>query len=84
MSFHDIDHLFICMEYVSGGDLRQFIDKYYPHESEGKRDLTQDSSWRSIIQFYAAELVEALEYIHSQGVIHRDIKPESTSKLVSK
>lgn len=82
LSFHDIDNLFICMEYVSGGDLRQFIDSYYPQESEGERIQAKDSSWISITQFYIAELVEALEYVHSQGVIHRDIKPESKSPFM--
>jgi len=34
-----------------------------------KGRLTEDEA-----RFYAAEVVDALEYIHSLGVIHRDIK----------
>jgi len=34
-----------------------------------KRRLTEDEA-----RFYAAEVVDALEYIHNLGVIHRDIK----------
>ena len=30
-----------------------------------------------LIQIYTAEIVEALEYIHSNNVMHRDIKPEN-------
>lgn len=52
------------MEYVPGGDLFQQIFE--------KQEISLDSF---SVKFYIAELVVALEELHTAGIIHRDIKP---------
>jgi len=58
--------LYIVMEYVSGGSLRDALD-----EAKGKSlPLEKVLTW---VQQTAEGLAEA----HSQGIIHRDIKPDN-------
>jgi CheY-like chemotaxis protein len=57
----DALRVYLVMEYVRGGNLKQIIDKYKP----AVKDL--------ILWF--AELVNAIEYVHNLGIIHRDVKP---------
>lgn len=59
----DSRKLYLVMEYVSGGDLYSLLVR---------RKLTQSEA-----RFYAAEIVDALFYLHSQGVVYRDLKPEN-------
>ncbi|CAD8103358.1 unnamed protein product [Paramecium primaurelia] len=51
---------YLVMEYCSGGTLKDYIQK----------KLTEDE-----IIGIMRSLLSAVEYLHAQGIIHRDIKP---------
>jgi class 3 adenylate cyclase len=57
------DALFIVMEYLPGGTLKQRI---------GGHGMAPERAWRAL-----HEIVQALEEVHGLGIIHRDIKPEN-------
>jgi serine/threonine-protein kinase PpkA len=57
------DVLFIVMEYLSGGTLKQCI---------GTKGMEPERAWRVL-----REMVQALVEVHRMGIIHRDIKPEN-------
>lgn len=63
-TFQDTFSLYMALESCEGGELFDQITR--------KGHLSEDEA-----RFYAAEVVDALEYIHSLGLIHRDIKPEN-------
>lgn len=52
------------LDYVNGGDLFYHLRK--------KIHFTEKEA-----RFYGAELVLALDYLHSKGFIYRDLKPEN-------
>ncbi|KAK1267579.1 Serine/threonine-protein kinase OXI1 [Acorus gramineus] len=55
-----------AMDFCSGGDL-----------SSLRRRQTEKTFSNDVIRFYAAELVLALDHLHKQGIIYRDLKPEN-------
>uniref|UniRef100_A0A8C5QNN1 Rho-associated protein kinase 2 n=1 Tax=Leptobrachium leishanense TaxID=445787 RepID=A0A8C5QNN1_9ANUR len=62
-AFQDDKHLYMVMEYMPGGDLVNLMSNYDVPEKWAK--------------FYTAQVVLALDAIHSMGLIHRDVKPDN-------
>jgi serine/threonine protein kinase len=69
LSFDDIDNeVFMVMELIPGGSLRVFLNKLH---DVGKRVELEQVVDMSI------QMANGLHYAHQQGMIHRDIRPES-------
>ncbi|RVX22807.1 Phototropin-1 [Vitis vinifera] len=65
-SFQTKTHICLITDYCPGGELFLLLDR------QPTKVLKEDA-----VRFYAAEVVVALEYLHCQGVIYRDLKPEN-------
>ncbi|KAL6006968.1 Serine/threonine-protein kinase ht1 [Asimina triloba] len=56
----------IITEYLAGGSLRQFLHRQEPYS------LSHD-----LVLKLALDIARGLHYLHSQGVLHRDLKSEN-------
>ncbi|RKP27352.1 serine/threonine-protein kinase Sgk2, partial [Syncephalis pseudoplumigaleata] len=63
-SFQSAQKLYLCVDYVSGGELFFHLqrDRRFPEART---------------RFYACEILSALEYLHELGFVYRDLKPEN-------
>ncbi|EGV64715.1 kinase-like protein, partial [Yamadazyma tenuis ATCC 10573] len=63
-TFQDKDSLYFVLDYASNGELLSLIKKY--------NTLNEDC-----VRYFGAQILDAIKYMHDNGVIHRDIKPEN-------
>jgi len=70
--FTDAYYIYMCMDLAPGGELSNVIAHAKRNSKEG--GVACDAP---TCQFYIAELIEALEYLHANNIVHKDLKPEN-------
>nr|AHZ63843.1 neochrome 2 [Cylindrocystis brebissonii] len=65
-SYQTAKHVCFVTDFCKGGELYSILEE----QPENRFD-------EPLVRFYAAEVLLALEYLHCQGVIYRDLKPEN-------
>lgn len=68
--YEDLNYVHIVTEKCSGGELFDKIDRCFSSSDSGCFD--ERSAARTI-----KSLLEAVAYLHANGLVHRDIKPEN-------
>ncbi|KAJ9607291.1 cAMP-dependent protein kinase catalytic subunit [Cladophialophora chaetospira] len=63
-TFQDSKNLYMVMDFIEGGELFSLLRKSQRFPNP-------------VAKFYAAEVCLALEYLHAQDIIYRDLKPEN-------
>jgi serum/glucocorticoid-regulated kinase 2 len=63
-AFQNEKKLFFGLEYCPGGELFNLLSK--------RKYFTEDQT-----RFYAAQMLLAIEHLHSKDIIYRDLKPEN-------
>ena len=63
-TFETDKYMLIIMEYISGGNLQNFVKK--------RRKLCEKTA-----KILFRQLIQGIKYIHSKGIVHRDIKLEN-------
>jgi hypothetical protein len=63
--FEDLENIYLVTEYLERGNLAKFLSTH-------REDLSMVDLLRIIFQ-----ICEGIQYLHKNGIIHRDIKPQN-------
>ena len=62
-------HFYIVMDYCNGGELSEALEKYQIKNGKPFPEY--------LVQYFMRQIISAFQYIHGQGIMHRDIKLEN-------
>ncbi|MBB5437722.1 serine/threonine protein kinase [Pedobacter sp. AK017] len=71
--FETADSTWLTMEFIKGKTLTEFINTLY----SGRTWLQLDINERKKLLVLLLKVIEAIEILHSEGYLHRDITPEN-------
>ena len=63
-AFQTPDYLYMILDFCAGGDLAYHLKQ---------RSLFEENEAR----FFIAEIIMAIEFLHDQNILYRDLKPEN-------
>lgn len=66
-AFQDYNSIYYLMDLHQGGEMWSSL----------RENTAMVGCHRSLAKIYLAELIDALEHMHTHGIVHRDLKPEN-------
>ena len=64
-NFEDLEYIYIVLEYLSGGNLNNFLSQ--------QQNILSEQKIKEILM----HIGNGLKYLHHFGILHRDLKPEN-------
>jgi len=66
--YEDYENIYLIMEHAEGGELHQVL------EQQKQKSMNLPERWVSVV---VKQCLMAIAYVHSQGIIHKDLKSEN-------
>lgn len=69
-SFQSESHVYMVFDYIQGGEIFRLLRR-------------ETSFPNDVALFFSTEIVQALKYLHANGVVYRDLKPENVLVILN-